>query len=433
MGGSGRAPANNGERLSGYDVVVAHADSTASVGDAVVRTRQAREEHESVTLATNATRAHGAGNRAIDEEPDPFRTCFERDRDRILHDSAFRRLAGKTQVFVFDEGDHFRTRLTHTIEVVQIARSLARALGLDEDLAEALALAHDLGHTPFGHAGERELDALMAPWGGFDHNAQSLRIVTRLERRYPTFDGLNLTWETLEGVVKHNGPLVPNRPIPLAIAEYQALQDLELASFPSAEAQVVAVADDIAYDTHDIDDGLRAKLFDTDDLLEVPLLARIFAGIDRDYPGLERSRRVHEMERRLITEMVRDVVAESSHRIADLAPQSVEAVRAAGGLVAGFSQAIAADERAIKAFLFPRMYRHRRVMQAMDAARFAVRELFGHLKAHPEDMPEEWRRGLDGAGEGRLSRRVADYIAGMTDRFLLVEHARFFDSTPDLR
>ncbi|BBF92533.1 deoxyguanosinetriphosphate triphosphohydrolase [Blastochloris tepida] len=367
------------------------------------------------------------------EPESPPRSPFRRDADRIIHSTAFRRLKHKTQVFVFDEGDHFRTRLTHTIEVVQIARSLARALGLDEDLAEALALAHDLGHTPFGHAGERELDALMAPWGGFDHNAQSLRVVTRLERRYPTFDGLNLTWETLEGVVKHNGPLAPDHAIPLAIAEYQTLQDLELASFASAEAQAVAVADDIAYDTHDIDDGLRARLFDADDLLEVPVLARIFADIDRDYPGLECSRRVHELERRLITELVGDVVAETGRRIAKIAPDSAAAVRAAGRPVVGFSAAMAVEERAIKAFLFPRMYRHHRVEQAMAAARAAVRELFGHLAANPQDMPEEWRRGLEGAEEGRLKRRVADYIAGMTDRFLLVEHARFFDSTPDLR
>ncbi|ALK09327.1 deoxyguanosinetriphosphate triphosphohydrolase [Blastochloris viridis] len=380
--------------------------------------------------ASDASRSRG---RLYLEPESPPRSPFRRDADRVIHSTAFRRLKHKTQVFVFDEGDHYRTRLTHTVEVVQIARSLARALGLDEDLAEALALAHDLGHTPFGHAGERELDALMAPWGGFDHNAQSLRIVTRLERRYPTFDGLNLTWETLEGLVKHNGPLLPGTTVPLAVAEYQSLQDLELASFPSAEAQVVTIADDIAYDTHDIDDGLRAGLFDADDLTQVPLLGDIFAEIDHDYPDLERSRRAHELERRLITRLVRDVVAESDLRLAAVAPQSVEAVRWAGRPVIGFSKAMMQRELDIKAFLFPRMYRHPKVMQAMGAARGAVRELFGHLAANPGDMPEEWRRGLEGAEEGRLKRRVADYIAGMTDRFLLAEHARFFDSTPDLR
>jgi dGTPase len=381
-------------------------------------------------FASDPARSRGR----LHAEPEcPTRSPFRRDADRVIHSSAFRRLKHKTQVFVFHEGDHYRTRLTHTLEVVQIARSLARALGLDEDLAEALALAHDLGHTPFGHAGERELDALMAPWGGFDHNAQSLRIVTRLERRYPAFDGLNLTWETLEGLVKHNGPLTPGNKVPLAVAEYQGVQDLELASFPSAEAQVVTIADDIAYDTHDIDDGLRAGLFAVADLRTVPLLADIFAEIEREYPNLEQSRLVHELERRLITRLVRDVVAESSCRLADLAPASVEAVRWAGRPAIGFSHAVMQRELEIKAFLFPRMYRHPKVDHVMAAARGAVRELFGHLAAHPSDMPEEWRRGLEGAEEGRLKRRVADYIAGMTDRFLLVEHARFFDSTPDLR
>jgi dGTPase len=371
------------------------------------------------------------------------RNAFRRDCDRIIHATAFRRLKDKTQVFVFDEGDHYRTRLTHTLEVTQIARALARALGLDEDLAEALALAHDLGHPPFGHAGERALDECLEAFGGFDHNAQSLRVVTALERRYPAFDGLNLTWETLEGIVKHNGPLTDRNGgplpryrahgIPQTIRDYCGVQDLQLWSLPGAEAQVATVADDIAYDAHDIDDGLRAELFGLDDIAAVALPGRIIGGIRADYPGLEASRLVHEFIRRLSGLLIEDVIVESGRRVAILGPRSAAAVRSAASPVAGFSPAVERDDRAIKSFLKQRMYQHVRVMRVMDEAARVVRELFVRYNACPDDLPAEWREGLAAAGEAARARRIADFIAGMTDRYALAEHARLFDSTPELR
>jgi len=371
------------------------------------------------------------------------RSAFRRDCDRIIHASAFRRLAHKTQVFVFHEGDHYRTRLTHTLEVTQIARSLARALGLDEDLAEASALAHDLGHPPFGHAGERALDQCLAEHGGFDHNAQTLMVATRLERRYAAFDGLNLSWETLEGLVKHNGPLIDRRGrpvgryvergVPLAVAQYCKLQDLDLWSHASAEAQAAAISDDIAYDAHDIDDGLRAELFRIDDLAEVPLIADILREIAAGYPRLEPTRRGHELVRRLIRRMIEDVIAETRRRLAALAPGSADAVRLASGTMVGFSPAFAAADRAIKGFLLPRMYRHVRVMRIMGEAEGVVRDLFSHYLACPHELPAEWRHGLDPSDGAARARHVADFIAGMTDRYALIEHARLFDSTPELR
>ena len=371
------------------------------------------------------------------------RNAFRRDCDRIIHATAFRRLKHKTQVFVFDEGDHYRTRLTHTLEVAQVARALARALGLDEDLAEALALAHDLGHPPFGHAGERALDECLAAFGGFDHNAQTLRVVTMLERRYPGFDGLNLSWETLEGLVKHNGPLTDwqgrpvgryrERGVPDTILDYSRRQDLQLWSFPSAEAQVAAVADDIAYDAHDIDDGLRAALFGIDDIAGVPLPGRIVGDIRAAYAALDDSRLVHEFIRRLIGLLIEDVTAETGRRLTKLAPRSADEVRQAGALVAGFSGAIGEADRAIKAFLKARMYRHARVMQVMDQAATVVRNLFARYNTQPHDLPPEWREGLAEAGDAARARRIADFIAGMTDRYALAEHARLFDSTPELR
>jgi dGTPase len=376
--------------------------------------------------------------RLVAEPPSPTRSDFRRDCDRIIHATAFRRLAHKTQVFVYHEGDHYRTRLTHTLEVTQIARSLARALGLDEDLAEASALGHDLGHPPFGHAGERALDACLASYGGFDHNAQTLSVVTRLERRYAAFDGLNLTWETLEGLVKHNGPLTDRSGQPLrgsslpsVIADYMRLHDLELWTFPSAEAQAAAIADDIAYDAHDIDDGLRADLFDLDELAMLPLVGealRETAEFQDDPP-----RRVHELIRRVITRMIEDVIAESRRRLATLYPHAAMDIRHAGAAVIGFSTRMAAADRAIKDFLWPRMYRHPRVARIMDEAEQVVRDLFAHFTAHPQDMPAEWAHDLDAADQAALPRRAADYIAGMTDRFALVEHARFFPATPELR
>jgi dGTPase len=378
--------------------------------------------------------------------PEPVsksRSAFRRDCDRIIHSTAFRRLKHKTQVFVFDEGDHYRTRLTHTLEVAQVARALGRALGLDEDLAEALALAHDLGHPPFGHAGEAALDECLAAFGGFDHNAQTLRVVTTLERRYPTFDGLNLTWETLEGLAKHNGPLTDRQGHPLGryrahgvpetILDYTRLQDLQLWSFPSAEAQVAAFADDIAYDAHDIDDGLRAELFCLDDIATVALPGKIIGEIRSAHPKLDAARVVHEFIRRLIGLLIEDVTAETGRRLEALAPRSVDEVRQASSSVAAFSAAIGDADRAIKAFLTARMYRHGRVIHVMNQAAGVVRDLFARYRERPGDLPVEWREGLAGADEAAHARRIADFIAGMTDRYALAEHARLFDSTPELR
>ncbi len=371
------------------------------------------------------------------------RSAFRRDCDRIIHCTAFRRLKHKTQVFVFDEGDHYRTRLTHTLEVAQVARALARALRLDEDLAETLALAHDLGHPPFGHAGERALDQCLSAFGGFDHNAQTLRVVTALERRYPTFDGLNLTWETLEGLVKHNGPMTDRAGTPLGryrahgvpktIADYDHLQDLQLWSYPSLEAQVAAIADDIAYDAHDIDDGLRAELFSLADLATVALPGTIIAEIGNAFPKLDSARRIHEFIRRLIGLLIDDVTAETGRRLTRLGPHSADDVRQAPSVVSGFSAPTAEAEGAIKEFLKTRMYRHERVQRVMGEAANVVRDLFARYSTHPDDLPPEWREGLAGMDEAGRARHIADFIAGMTDRYALAEHTRLFDSTPELR
>ncbi len=386
----------------------------------------------------------GASRGRLHPEPaSRGRNAFRRDCDRIIHSTAFRRLKHKTQVFVFDEGDHYRTRLTHTLEVAQVGRALARALGLDEDLAEALALAHDLGHPPFGHAGERALDDCLSAFGGFDHNAQTLRVVTALERRYPTFDGLNLTWETLEGLVKHNGPLTDRdgnpcgryraHGIPEPIRDYVRLQDLQLWSFPSVEAQVAAFADDIAYDAHDIDDGLRAELFSLDDIAAVALPGEIIADIRATFPRLDAGRVVHEFIRRLIGLLIEDVIAETGRRLTALAPRSADDVRRASSGIAGFSPAVAEAERAIKDFLERRMYRHARVQRVMNEAAGVVSDLFARYSTRAGDLPAEWGEGLAGADEATRARRIADFIAGMTDRYALAEHARLFDSTPELR
>jgi dGTPase len=393
--------------------------------------------------ATQAARSRG---RLIAEPPSPTRSDYQRDRDRIIHSTAFRRLAHKTQVFVPHEGDHYRTRLTHSMEVGQIARALARALGLDDDLAEALALAHDLGHTPFGHTGEDVLDALMADFGGFDHNAQALRIVTKLERRYAEFDGLNLTWETLEGLVKHNGPLLQadGRPIeryaarglPAAVTEYDSIDSLELATFASAEAQAAALADDIAYNAHDIDDGLRAGLFDLAALGDVDFLGELLGDLDRRYPGLARPRKVHELVRRTITHLIEDAIAESRRRLADAALGSVEAVRGQKRPMVAFSAATKAIDRTIKDFLFQNMYRHPQIVRVRGAAAGVVGDIFAAFLRDPALMPDEWAAAaaaLAPADEARRARLVCDYIAGMTDRYALIEHARLFDVTPELR
>ncbi len=389
----------------------------------------------------------GSRGRQTAEPISPTRTPFQRDRDRIVHSTAFRRLAHKTQVFLYHEGDHFRTRLTHTIEVAQIARALARALRLDEDLAEALALGHDLGHTPFGHAGERAMHRAMADFGGFDHNAQTLRIVTRLERRYAEFDGLNLAWETLEGLVKHNGPLVDGagRPLapshgekaapaelPYAIREHAGRQDLWLWSWPSLEAQCAAIADDIAYDAHDIDDGLRARLITIDQLAELPLVGSIVAEVRGRWPGLEWPRLKQEVVRRIITRMVEDVIVESYRRIEDHLPGSADDVRNAGRALVGFSERMRAADHTIKTFLFRHVYRAEAVMVQMRAAEKVVEELFSAYFGAPAELPEEWRRDGVVSDRPRMARRICDYIAGMTDRFALLEHRRLFDDTPEL-
>jgi dGTPase len=381
--------------------------------------------------------------RLVPEPESPPRTPFARDRDRIIHSSAFRRLKHKTQVFVYHEGDHYRTRLTHSIEVAQIARSIARVLGLDEDLTEALALAHDLGHTPFGHAGERELDALMKPYGGFDHNAQTLRIVTRLEHRYANFDGLNLTWETLEGLVKHNGPLIDTEGhalghyresgLPAAIVEYAEVHDLELATWPSAEAQVAALADDIAYNAHDIDDGLRAHLFEVIDLGDVPLVGTALAEVLKTYPKLDRARLIHETVRRVISAMVADLLAETHSRAAKYKPVSADAVRAQGDPLVAFSLQMRENNRVLQAFLSKRMYRHERVLAITDRARRVIRDLFEAYMADPGLLPKDWREDSFTDDRSRFARQVCDFIAGMTDRYALDQHKRLFDLEPLLR
>lgn len=369
--------------------------------------------------------------RLVPEPESRTRDDFQRDRDRIIHSRAFRRLKDKTQVFVYDEGDHFRTRLTHTIEVAQIARSISRALGLNEDLAEALALAHDLGHPPFGHAGEQALDACMKDFGGFDHNAQSLRVVTKLERAYANFDGLNLTWETLEGLVKHNGPLKDE--VPQAIKSYSATHDLELETYASAEAQAAALADDIAYDAHDVDDGLRAGLFTLDDLKKAALAKSIIDEVDRLHPNLEMPRRHFEIARRFITRLIEDVIAESSARLQKLTGAGSDAVQHAKAPVISFSSKMSLLEKELKSFLGTHMYRHTRVSEAMAAAKGVVSSLFSIYFNDLYEMPHEWRQGLDPADKSRAARRVCDFIAGMTDRFALNELKRLTDSAPDLR
>jgi dGTPase len=382
-------------------------------------------------LAPYASKPEESRGRLHPEPKHPIRSPFQRDRDRIIHSTAFRRLTHKTQVFIYHEGDHYRTRLTHTLEVAQIARTIARALGLDEDLAETLALAHDLGHTPFGHAGEEALNAEMARFGGFSHNDQTLRILTRLERRYAEFDGLNLTWESLEGTVKHNGPLRASdidRAVPATIAEYDSRHPLWLDSFPSAEAQVAALADDIAYNNHDIDDGLRAGLFAIPDLANVPLVGPVFHGVDVRYPALEESRLTHESIRRLIDRMVGDLIDETSKRLADSGVRSVDEVRQLKTPVVGFSDEMRRNDQALKGFLFQRMYRHERVNRMSARARRIVHDLFAAYLAEPQCLPREWRDLAGGVGDPQTARVAADYLAGMTDRFALDEHHRLFDT-----
>jgi dGTPase len=400
------------------------------------------------TNAMAETRAAYASDPAMSrgrlhaEPVSPTRTEFQRDRDRIIHSTAFRRLQYKTQVFIYHEGDYYRTRLTHTLEVSQLSRALARSLRVDEDLAEAIALAHDLGHPPFGHAGERALDRAMSPFGGFDHNAQSLRAVTRLERRYAEFDGLNLTWEAVEGIVKHNGPLIGavgnpvggHAAVPKSILDYDRARDLRLDLHAGVEAQAAALADDIAYNSHDMDDGLRAGLFAMGEVREaVPFVADIIADIADRYPDLEPTRLIHETTRRLITAMVEDALAESLARIGARAPDSADDIRAAGHQVVAFGADMSASIRDLRAFLFTRMYRHDRVNRIMVDAERVVERLFADFLVHPDRMPPDWAHACATEDNARRARIVADYIAGMTDRFALAEHRRLFDEAPELR
>lgn len=361
--------------------------------------------------------------RLFAEDESVFRSAFQRDRDRIIHSSAFRRLKHKTQVFVEHEGDYFRTRLTHSIEVAQVARTIAGALALNAELTEAVALAHDLGHTPFGHTGEDALQALMAPYGGFDHNAQAIRIVTSLERHYAAWDGLNLTWETLEGIAKHNGPVTA--PVPYALEDYDAVHDLELRTHASAEAQVAALSDDIAYNHHDIHDGLRAELFSTDDLLDLPIVGDCFRDVDAKYPGLDKYRRRHEALRRFFGVLVEDVIAVSRANLTELDPLTCADVRGAGRMMVQFSPALWADLKVVRRFLFTQMYRAPSVVKMRAEVTKVVEDLFPLFLADPSHLPKQWRKDVEQAADDTgLARIVSDYISGMTDRFAIETHAR---------
>ncbi len=392
---------------------------------------------ERARFASNPWASRG---RLFPENSSLTRSEFQRDRDRIVHTTAFRRLKHKTQVFISPDGDHYRTRLTHTIEVAQIARSLARALKLDEDLAEGVALVHDFGHTPFGHTGEDALDELLQPYGGFDHNAQSLRIVTKLERRYAEFDGLNLTWESLEGLVKHNGPLLSKAgegtrgPVPQPIRDYCQIHDLEIASYASLEAQVAAISDDIAYNTHDIDDGLRSGLLTFEMLEDVPFLGTLMAEVRSRHPHLEESRFAHEIMRRQITHMVEDVIGVSQANLNRLEPQSPQDIRNADHVIATFSADMAETDRLIKRLLFSRIYRHPDIMRIRAGAAKILTDLFMAYMNDPSLMRSHyWVDHIAGLDDGARARHVADYLAGMTDTYAIRAHGELFDHTPDLR
>ena len=396
------------------------------------------------TLAPYASNPERARGRRIEQPSKSERSPFQRDKDRIIHSSAFRRLKGKTQVFVSHEGDYYRTRLTHSLEVSQIARSISRVLGLDEDLTECLALAHDLGHPPFGHSGEDALQSCMEPYGGFDHNAQTLRIVEKLEGRYAGFDGLNLTWETLEGIAKHNGPLlgrdedlsldlgidIDPLTLPWALRNLESWQRLELHTYAGPEAQVAAIADDIAYNNHDIDDGLRAGLFTVAEIrAAVPIVERMFAGVEARYPGLEEDRLIHEAVRDLIGYMVADVLSESRRRLAEADPQSPDDIRALDHAVIGFSDSFKEEEAPLRAFLMENMYRHYKVNRMMAQGSRVMRELFSMFINDPDILPTEFREQCDGPRTEQTARVICDYIATMTDSAAIAEHKRLYSVT----
>jgi dGTPase len=374
-------------------------------------------------LAAYACDPEQSRGRLIAEEESVFRSCFQRDRDRIIHATAFRRLKHKTQVFVEHEGDHYRTRLTHSIEVAQVARTISRALGLNEDLTEAVALAHDLGHTPFGHTGEDALNGLMAPYGGFDHNAQALKIVTSLERHYADFNGLNLTWECLEGIAKHNGPVTGI--LPFALSDYDARHNLELGSYASAEAQVAAISDDVAYNNHDLADGLRAGLFTDADISELPVIGAAYAQVDMRYSSLDEKRRRGEALRHVFGVMVHDVITQSRIGLQRANPASATEIRGLGYQVIRFSDKLFSDLKDIRSFLFAHMYRAPSVIEMRTQVTAVVEDLFPLFMARPDVLPEEWHDDLARARDDTaVARIVADYLAGMTDRFALQEHAR---------
>jgi dGTPase len=372
-----------------------------------------------------------ARGRRVPEKESDFRSCFQRDRDRIIHASAFRRLKHKTQVFVEHEGDYYRTRLTHSIEVAQVARTIAGALNLNAELTEAIALAHDLGHPPFGHTGEDALQVLMAPYGGFDHNAQAIKIVTSLERHYAGFDGLNLTWETLEGIAKHNGPVTGD--LPHALSGYNETHDLELETHASAEAQVAALSDDIAYNNHDLHDGLRAGLFGEDEIAMLPLVGAAYDEVDALHPDLDAYRRRHEALRRVFGVMVADVIETSRRLLEEANANSVSEIRNLGRPVIRFSDEMWQSLKAIRKFLFTRMYRAPEVMKIRTEVTKVVEDLFPLFLEQPALMPADWANSIAQAGADRtmLARIIADYIAGMTDRFALQEHERLVGNTPD--
>ena len=378
--------------------------------------------------------AHQASSRGrlFAEQSCSMRSPFQRDRDRVIHSTAFRRLTHKTQVFIYHEGDHYRTRLTHTLEVAQIARSIARMLNLDEDLTESIALAHDLGHSPFGHAGERALNQVMADFGGFDHNAQSLKHVTLLEHKYPQFDGLNLSYECLEGIVKHNGPLQPTS-LPPYIADFNQQFDLDLARYPLLEAQVAAIADDIAYCNHDIDDGLRARLISIPDLEQITLTKRELASIAQTYGVLPQGRLLYELNRRLITLMIADVVQQTKNLLEAHNIHTQDDIRNAKALLVQFSPTIEKELKELRAFLFTRVYRNDWVMKVMGRAQDIVIDLFETYQKSNEKMPEDWQALLQTDDEQAKAWHICDFVAGMTDRFAVQEHRRLFDVTPDLR
>ncbi|WP_069186055.1 deoxyguanosinetriphosphate triphosphohydrolase [Candidatus Terasakiella magnetica] len=389
--------------------------------------------NDSITFAPYASQPEDSRGRYYKEPESTTRSCHQRDRDRIIHSAAFRRLQYKTQVFVNHEGDFFRTRLTHSLEVAQIARTVCRYLNLNQELAESLALAHDLGHPPFGHAGEEALDEALAPYGGFDHNAQSLRVVTELEQRYADFDGLNLTWECIEGVVKHNGPLRgPNsthaKPLPQSIIDYNDnVMDLDLENYSSLEAQIAALSDDIAYNNHDIDDALRARLIRIDDLKDIPVVGETFHAVAKQYPDIDDSRLIYEAVRRLIGDMVNDLLQETQLRIKDAAPKSVLDIRNSGRATASFSERIQECDRELKAFMFENVYRHYKINRMTSKARRVVKDLFTLFMAEPNCLATEWYKLTDGKSSELTARVVADYIAGITDRYALDEHSRLFD------